>query len=330
MNNIARPPKLATLLMRHHYENRNLKTGESAVLKLEKFISSNPAWEHNLDIGYLFHIVNQLVSQGLLIDLGGVGLERLYLQREFSEVNAEYGVYENRVGGPIEIFRRHSESVTPVVVKDHNNDFDLGTGFYFGNRNTFITARHVVENKKSIKILDSKGNSQKILGLSYHFRNEVDLAIFLVEAEATTTAPPFRKSSHVLGESILSIGFPPVPGFDRLTVLEHGEVGSEIKVMNGEVVSEGEPYHEDTEYFLVNARVKGGSSGAPVLNRDGFVVGVVASTAISTASSDKLEGLGYGIVTPARYLNDLLLEDHRVDAQFENLGCNNEIKTLLL
>ncbi len=248
--------------------------------------------------------------------------------REFSETKAEYGVYENRVGGPIEIFRRHSGAVAPVIVKDRDNDYDIGTGFFLGNANTFVTARHVVENMQSVKVLGANENPRRIRSLSYHVASDVDLAVFLLEEESTPTFLPFRKSAHVLGESILSIGFPPVPGFDRLTVLEHGEIGSEIKVMNGEIVGGGIPYQETTEYFLVNARVKGGSSGAPVLNRDGCVVGVVASTAISPTSSDKLNGLGYGIITPASYLDDILDKEMTVDSGFEEFGNKGEIRTV--
>lgn len=322
-----RPLNLATSLMRHFDIDLSLPPDQSPSLKLSDFVASVPEWETTLDVGYLMHTATQLVNQGLLTDLGGIGLERCYIGRGFSETNASYGSYENRVGGPVQIFKRHCGSVVPVLVKENNGDIDIGTGFFVGNANTLLTARHVVENKRSVEVLDADGNPCAIENVRFHVEPNVDLAIILLQADKPPSAPPFRTTSHILGESILSIGFPPIPGFDRLRVLEHGEIGSEIKVMNGEVVSSGMAYHEGIEYFLINARVKGGSSGAPVLNNDGFVVGIVASTALSVSTSVQLEGLGYGIVTPSLRMREMLDKDKTIDVQFKRLAHDRKIDT---
>jgi serine protease Do len=306
MSDLIKLDDLATKLVRHFKVDDDQALGKKSLLTIKSFIDTDSSWERNLDFGYLLHVVSQLVHHGFLVNLGGIGENQILFGRNFSETNAEYGLYENRVGGPVEIFKRHSKAVVPVIVKDSQGDPAIGTGFLIGNANTLITARHVIENKKEIKFSGDGTTVCTVLDISVHENPKVDLAILLVHNEDWCDIKPFRRSQHQLGEDVLSIGFPPIPRFDSLRVLEHGEVASEIKTMNGQVVSTGLDYIESVEYFLINARVKGGSSGAPVINRDGFVVGVVANSALNTSSSNGLEGLGYGVVTPSQRFMEML------------------------
>jgi len=306
MFNPQRPDELATKLMRHYNIDTKQDPNQWPNLTLQSFIDSDSSWNETLDVGYLLFVASQLVHHGFLMNIGGTVLDQKFLVRNFSEINAEYGAYENRISGPVEIFRRHSPAVVPVIVKDSKGDPEIGTGFLLGNTHTLVTARHVIENKKEIKFANENGTAFDVKNIFVHDNPKIDLAILLVDNKDWHKVKPFRRTTHQLGEEVLSIGFPPIPRFDQLKVLEHGEVGSEIKAMNGQVVSSGMDYIESVDYFLINARVKGGSSGAPVINRDGFVIGVVAISALNTNSSDGLEGLGYGVVTPSQRINEML------------------------
>lgn len=278
------------------------------IMKLQNFIDQDPSWNEGLDMGHLMRVIASLTQAGLLTDYGGVGTDRCYHCRSFNQTYADYGAYENIVGGPKEVFRRHSGSVLPVIVTDEHGNPDIGTGFYLGTKNHFITARHVVENKNmsDIQIGGEGFKSPEIKGMILHPDSKVDLALLETADILETSIIPFRAQDGEVGDNIICIGFPPIPGFDCLRVMEHGEIAAEMKVLKGEIVSSGSSYLDTTEYLLINARVKGGSSGGPVIDQFGFVVGVVASTALDAKSSDRLEGLGYGIVTPKSQFKDLM------------------------
>lgn len=307
-----RPSDLATRLVRHFKVDDQLSRGKKPIPTIKSFIDTDPSWETNLDFGHLLYVVSQLVHHGFLVNLGGIGQEQILFGRNFSEINAEYGMYENIVGGPREIFQRHSDAVIPIVVKNANDDPDIGTGFLIGDTCTLVTARHVVENQKEILFPSANAGSKMVTDIYVHENPKIDLAILIINNKNWNEIKSFRYARHQLGEDILSIGFPPIPRFDSLKVLEHGEVASEIKAMSGQVVSEGKDYIESIEYFLVNARVKGGSSGAQVINRNGFVVGVVANSALNANSSDELKGLGYGVVTPSQRIGEMLSPRNKI------------------
>lgn len=279
---------------------------EPEVMKLQSFIDQDPSWNEGLDMGHLMRVITCLTQSGLLTDYGGVGQDRFYHCRSFNQTYADYEAYENIVGGPKEIFRRHSGSVLPVIVTDRHENLDIGTGFYLGTKNHLITARHVVEKKVAIQIGGKGFQQPEIKNVLFHSDPKVDLALLETVDVSETSIIPFRARDGEVGDDIICIGFPPIPGFDGLRVMEHGEIAAELKVLKGEIVSSGSSYLDAKEYLLINARVKGGSSGGPVLDQFGFVVGVVASTALDAKSSDRLEGLGYGIVTPKSQFNDLM------------------------
>lgn len=315
MVTLIQPDDLETKLVRY-FNAANIQHDEpKSYLTLQSFIDTDSSWEKTLDAVHLIYVVNQLIHHGFLVSLGGVGHNQILITRNFSETNVEYGVIKNRFGGPSEVFRRHSNAVVPVIVKDQKGDPDIGTGFLLGDTSTLVTARHVIENKKEIRFANENGTPCLVKEIFVHENPKIDLAILYVDNKNWHGIKPFRLADHQLGEDVLCIGFPPIPRFDELKVLEHGEVSSEIKIMNGQVVSAGMDYIESVEYFLINARVKGGSSGAPVINRDGFVIGVVAISALNASSSDGLEGLGYGVVTTSQRI----LEMHKRNGKTSKL-----------
>lgn len=93
------------------------------------------------------------------------------------------------------------------------------------------------------------------------------------------------------------MGYPPVPGFDTFLVAETARI-SYLKSSVGQIVGKQESYLDKHNYFLINARVKGGSSGCPVIGRDGKVRGVVVQQGQNEGT---LDILGYGIALPTNH-----------------------------
>jgi serine protease Do len=75
-------------------------------------------------------------------------------------------------------------------------------------------------------------------------------------------------------------------------------VNAEVKASTGRVVGSGSAYLDGQHYILINARVKGGNSGVPIVNRQGYVVGILGQTSMNTEDILSLDSLGYGIATP--------------------------------
>lgn len=73
--------------------------------------------------------------------------------------------------------------------------------------------------------------------------------------------------------------------------------------------------------FLINARVKGGNSGGPVINKEGKVVGTVVSLPYDISSSSenpRYDIMGYGQCLPSKYVDELISSPERYQLHKEN------------
>jgi trypsin-like peptidase len=139
----------------------------------------------------------------------------------------------------------------------------LGTGFFISDRQ-IVTNSHVIHDAEyvSIKGLDDS---------QYHYRGmflddpSVDLAIIEVSNSPDHSYLPVRKTVPVEGQNIVVIGNP------------EGEKGT---VTTGIVSANRGPF------FLFSAPISPGSSGSPILDEDGYVVGVVKGSRNDTQSQN--------------------------------------------
>ena len=113
-------------------------------------------------------------------------------------------------------------------------------------------------------------------------------------------------NDYEIAEEVLCLGYPPIAGFGLVLVAESGQLSSTLKTATGSVASSNSSYLDGESYILVSTRVRGGNSGGPVVNRKGHVVGMVASTSINAEDSARIEGLGYGLLTPKSSMLQLL------------------------
>jgi len=143
-----------------------------------------------------------------------------------------------------------------------------GTGFGVGEH-TLITAGHVVEGSRSIEI--STYDGQTIEATALGSTTVADLAIIEVEE----TLPAFGKLADgdpSVSDAVTIVGY---PGGGRLTTTRA-------------VVITTDPEDVDPEVgpaFGATVALEPGMSGAPVLNSDGEVVGVVYGVSDSLPQS---------------------------------------------
>jgi V8-like Glu-specific endopeptidase len=155
-------------------------------------------------------------------------------------------------------------SIVIINVFDANQQtLGLGTGFFISDRQ-IVTNSHVIHDAEYISI---KGLDYA----QYHYSGtlvddpSVDLAIIEVSNSAGHSYLPIRGRVPAEGENIVVIGNP------------EGEQGT---VTTGIVSANRGPF------FLFSAPISPGSSGSPILDEDGYVLGVVKGSRKDTESQN--------------------------------------------
>lgn len=291
---------------------------------IQSLTSVKPEWEQSLDMSKLIRDCEKLATEGILMELspGHTIFDRCYFAQNFNETDAKYGKYDFIAEGFDKIIERLSPSVFPVIVEKNDGSHDLGTSFAVGNNHTIFTARHVIEDMKSIKILRTDGECLPIHKIFVSTDERVDIALVMTTIPLTDNIQPFKVTSKasVLDE-ILSIGFPPIPGFDVLKLYDISHINSFIRLSKGRIVGSGYSYLDSQDFLLFNARVKGGNSGGPIINSHGLVTGMLVQIPISSEDSSKLDNLGYGIAVPGQsLLNALSFIENGRELKLTDLG----------
>jgi S1-C subfamily serine protease len=139
-----------------------------------------------------------------------------------------------------------------------------GTAFWVAS-DTLATNEHVIRNAKEIRIV-IEGREIAVDQLASDTRN--DLALLRVREQPTgsVSANASRQDPLRLGERVFVIGYP------LSTIL-----GSSPTVSEG-IVSKLTGIEDDPREFQVSAPIQSGSSGSPVFDENGVLIGVLSST----------------------------------------------------
>lgn len=298
---------------------------------IQTLTSLKPEWEQTLDMSKLIRNCERLAAEGILMELssGRTIFERCYYAQNFNEIDAKYGKYDFIADGFEKIIERLSASVLPVVVEKNDGSHDLGTSFVAGDNHTIFTARHVIENMRSIRILRAGGEPLPIHKIFVSRDERIDIALIITTIPISDNIQPLKVTSKasVLDE-ILSIGFPPIPGFDALKLYDVSHINSFIRLSKGRIVGSGHSYLDSQDFLLFNARVKGGNSGGPIINKHGLVSGMLVQIPISAEDSSRIDSLGYGIaVTGQSLLDAVSFIDNGHELNLTDLG-NGEYSSL--
>jgi len=147
-------------------------------------------------------------------------------------------------------------SVVQVLCYDKSGEYGCGTGFYvFPGK--ILTAAHVVENAFSIAICNTKYIENDIVIL-LKIDHELDLALLEVDDLETPCLPLAKVHKLQIGQPVVKIGFP----------LGDFKTASEGIIRSNEIID---------SQFLVSAPGAPGSSGSPILNLSGEIIGIHSS-----------------------------------------------------
>lgn len=167
-----------------------------------------------------------------------------------------------------------------------------GTGFAIANEGYLATSYHVVKGADSVYIQHADGNYYKTRMVT--FNEATDVAVLQVESDSFQFAkydiPYTLKSSRQLAARVFTLGFPQ----DEIVYNE-----GYISAQNG--------YSGDTTQFRLDIQAGPGQSGAPVVNKEGYIIGII------TGKESESAGTTYAVSSDA--LIDLLKtlpEDNKI------------------
>jgi serine protease Do len=336
-----------------HFVSRQLKIGEVVfpvygslsdyLLTVPENYRSDPRYSmdyHN----ELLKMAQLLVNEGLLSPMGSeIGLAQKFRCNGFRHGDLiDYGYYDFMIYGFPAIRENFVDAVRQVILTNSKGDKDIGTGFLtrYGNKLYFVTAKHCLPKEHSILIPapDESGFKQPMLPKHIYFPadEKIDLAIieivnnnYIQVSDAETKIAKgisFSDKYFLLGkpnilDQVLTMGFPPIQGFiDAIQVSETATIASGLKSTTGEITGQGLHYPGGCkEHFLISARVKGGNSGGPVINRFGLVVGMIIEL---LQNADTLDLLGYGVAVSSTVIEDLItsIENNENKIGFKNVS----------
>lgn len=169
---------------------------------------------------------------------------------------------------------------TPAIVTVRTED-GLGTGFVVRKDGWIATNFHVVRGATAVTVVFSDHREFPVVEIMNANRVH-DLVILRIDAKDLPVLPIGDSDRVRPGDSVLAIGHP---------------LGLEDTVSNG-LISAVREVREGLSVLQISAPIAPGSSGGPLFNDRGEVIGV--ATAVSTQG----QNLNFGL--PSKYVTDLL------------------------
>ena len=195
-----------------------------------------------------------------------------------------YGL-KNAFGGYEDINMKVYEKINPSIVYiDVSNGISSGTGCVIDESGIILTSSHVIDGAKNIVVETSNGEEYKATVL-FTKGLEKDLALLKITPKKSLPCVKLGDSSSVkVGQQILAIGNP----FGFSGTLTTGIV-SRIDYKRNKIQTD--------------AAINPGSSGGPLLNANGEVIGI--SQSIYNPDNNK-SNIGIGFAIPSNTAKDFI------------------------
>jgi hypothetical protein len=179
----------------------------------------------------------------------------------------------------------------PAVVVVHEGS-GLGTGFVVRPDGWIATNFHVIAGATKVTVTLRDGRNLDVVDVLAS-SPDFDLALLRVDAQGLATVTLGDSQAMRPGDPVVAIGNP---------------LGLEDTVSSG-LISARRTIHDGAEVLQISAPIAHGSSGGPIFNDRGEVIG------IATAFMRDAQNINFGV--PARYLVPLMARPHPIPiAQF--------------
>jgi len=169
-------------------------------------------------------------------------------------------------------------SIATIKAEDSSGNKFTGTAFSAFNNNVFVTAWHLVKNANSAKANFSNGDEYDVLGI-IDYDESKDIALIKIDSKYINKLVLSNEGVKI-GSKVYTIGTPR---------------GLEFSISDG-LLSQIQTINKNKIYQFTSP-VSQGSSGGPLLNTSGKVIGVV--------TSQFKEGQNINFATPSLYVHSL-------------------------
>lgn len=186
-----------------------------------------------------------------------------------------------------ELARRVRPALGQIIARPSDGKTYAGTGFIVSSDGLMVTNRHVVDDAATVTVnmLTSGGQTVNLTGQVLGRGILADLAVIRLPVGRTYSTLPLGNSDAVAqGDEITAWGYPSASFLGDDPTLTRGIISSTNRIF------------DDTKYLQTDATVAGGSSGGPVVDRFGRVVGV------NTAGLVQIQDDGTRVPIPGIYL----------------------------
>lgn len=253
---------------------------------------------------------------------GVLGLDNSYLYKCIDKDEWKRGrhmrmhYYNSLVYGFTYVYKFYQNKVIPIVSYKTNGEPMMGTAFKF--HQGLLTARHCLTDGTQIAI---KGYSAEMLNKTIVLTSQnpyLDIAYIHTGEDAQV----FRDTPNVL-DDILVMGFPKIPSFLNFCTAEKGCISAmadlRMTPTRGSIAALADEIwtQNKTKLMLITAKICGGNSGGPIINKGGCVVGLAFGAPIG--EGDTYDNLGYGVGVPLNVLDNIFTERHVLKIQFTDL-----------
>lgn len=163
-----------------------------------------------------------------------------------------------------------------------------GSGFNISESGHIITNCHLLEGADSVSVFFPEQGSRR--AVNWFCAEDDDLAIISLEGEGLPYVDLSRGPQPEIGDRLIIIGNP---------------LGFSGTVMQGELSGYGRFSASGEAVLEIKAPIQAGSSGSPVFDGEGKVVGVVFASLAGTE-----EGESKGLAVPVSRVHSLLEENY--------------------
>lgn len=210
-----------------------------------------------------------------------------------------------------ELTKKIQAAVVTVITFDANNEiFKQGSGFLLENGNV-VTNFHVIKDAyyAEVKAFDGKKYTLDKVKVGSEVADLIILALhnpFMLTEYVNVSS-----SNPTVAEQVLVVGSP--LGLEQ-TVSE-GIISGIRETSRSNITESGDVVEENIEVFQISAPISPGSSGSPVVNIKGEVIGV--------ATFQYIKGQNLNFAIPAKYLLHLLSEGQGINMSLAEWTTSN-------
>jgi hypothetical protein len=180
------------------------------------------------------------------------------------------------------------QRASPAIVRIEAGDHKIGTGFILDKAGVVATNLHVVAGESTIKVRLLDGTQYPVLQIAGLDRDR-DLALLKITPRKDLPTLKLGDSDTLSpGDKIVAIGNP---------------LGLDYTVSDG-LISQVRPLNQDLTILQISAAISPGSSGGPLFNLFGEVVGV--TTGYVTV------GQSINLAVPGNYLKPLVAQHQAI------------------